>query len=95
MAIILIRRVSILVCILLGGLFAVHATVGKEWQKFEQKFPYGYVNPRLVKEKYYAGLWEFCSTHVISYLQYTICGPVNSQLKSLKNSITGNYYFFS
>ena len=94
MAIILIRRVSILVCILLGGLFAVHATVGKEWQKFEQKFPCGYDNPRVVK-KYYAGLWKFCPTHVISYLQYTICGPVNSQLKSLKNSITGKYYFFS
>lgn len=78
MAIILILRVSILVCILLGGLFAVLATIGKEWQRIEQKFPYGYDNPRVVKEKYYAGLWEFCSTHVISYLQYTIYGLAKS-----------------
>ena len=93
MAIILILRVALLVCILLGGLFAILATAGKEWQKFEQQFSYRYDNPIVIKEKYYAGLWEFCYARAILYQLHTICAPVNSQSRLLKGSIIGNYVF--
>ena len=49
----LILRVVITVCIFLGRLFAIIATAGKEWQKYEE------IGYRYRKSTYYAGLWEY------------------------------------
>ena len=47
MAISLILRVAILIFLFLGGLFAILATTGKKWQKYEEKenFPVCYNGP--------------------------------------------------
>ena len=92
MAISLILRVAILIFLFLGGLFAILATTGKKWQKYEEKenFPVCYNGPT-EKTEYCAGLWDFCYSRSISYQKYTVCAPINSQSNVLKSSITGSY----
>ena len=82
----LILRVVIMVCIFLGGLLAIVATAGKEWQKQEN------INYRHGKSTYYAGLWEYCSKQSYYYDSYTTCSPVDEVLKMMKSSIKGNYF---
>ena len=62
----LILRVVIMVCIFLGRLFAIIATAGKEWQKYEE------IGYRYRKTTYYAGLWEYWSKTEY-YESYTKC----------------------
>ena len=50
---VLVLRVAILACALLGGLFAIIAVAGKEWQKKEVQFGF-------ITKKATIGLWETC-----------------------------------
>ena len=72
-----------MVCIFLGGLFAIISTAGKEWQKYED------IRYRYSKITYYAGLWEYCSKFE-NYNSYTKCSPVDEVLRLMKSDIKGN-----
>ena len=50
---VLVLRIAILACVLLGGLFAIIAVAGREWQKKE-------VQDGLITKKATIGLWEAC-----------------------------------
>lgn len=50
---VLVLRIAILACVFLGGLFAIIAAAGKEWQKKE-------VQSGFVTKKITIGLWETC-----------------------------------
>lgn len=50
---VLVLRIAILACVLLGGLFAIIAVAGREWQKRE-------VQDGLITKKATIGLWETC-----------------------------------
>ena len=91
MAINFILRVTIFICVFLVGLFATLATTGKKYEEKED-FRVYYDGPT-EKTEYYAGLWEFCYSISISYQQYAVCAPINSQSNVLKSSITGTYVF--
>ena len=80
----LVLRVVLLVCIFLGGLFAIISTAGKEWLKRDGIY-YGYGR---------AGLWDYCY-EVDYYDSYTVCLPVNWRLRRMKSSLKGNYFFMS
>lgn len=82
----LVLRVVIMVCIFLGGLLAIVATAGKEWQKQENS------KYRYATSTYYAGLWEYCSKQSYYYNLYTRCSPVDEVLKMMKSSIKSNYF---
>ena len=69
----LILRVVLMVCIILGGLFAITATVGKEWQKREG------IDGSIFTE----GLWEYCYYNNSE----AICSPVDEMLKLMMNYI--------
>ena len=85
----LILRVVLLVCIFLGGLFAIIATAGKEWLQREDIYD-GYD-----KTTYRAGLWDYCYKVTDHYDSYTLCLPVNRVLRRMKSSLKGNYFFMS
>ena len=85
----LILRVVLLVCIFLGGLFAIIATAGKEWLKREDIYD-GYD-----KSTYTAGLWDYCFNEGDYYYSYTLCFPVNRILRKMKSSLKGNDFFMS
>ena len=85
----LILRVLIMACIFVGGLFAIIATAGKEWQKYEDiEYRYG-------RTTYYAGLWEYCFKEEYYDESNTRCSPVDEILRMMKSSIKGNYFFIS
>ena len=63
----MILRVVLMICIILGGLFAIIATVGKEWQKLED------IDGSIIT----AGFWEYCYDNDSE----TICSPVDEMLK--------------
>ena len=50
---VLVLRIAILACVFLGGLFAIIAVAGREWQKKE-------VQDGLITKKATIGLWEAC-----------------------------------
>ena len=87
MAIILIIRVALLACIFVGGLFAIIATAGKEWQKHETKEFH-------VTETYTVGLWDFCVKRTrYRNQQETLYSPIKNILRSsFKSSPKGNFF---
>ena len=101
MKVTLILRFAILICIFLGGLLAIIATAGKEWQKLgiEQ---IGYHKTRTDT----LGLWEHCvkvTTHILQFSQVkqeeTTCQSINDFLDLLKEfventrELEGNSFF--
>ena len=85
----LILRIVLLVCIFLGGLFAIIATAGKEWLKRDGIYD-GYD-----RYTYTAGLWDYCYKVMDYYDSYPLCSPVNWALRRMKSSLKGNYFFKS
>ena len=81
----LILRIVLLVCIFLGGLFAIIATAGKEWQKRED------IHDDFGKITYTAGLWDSCYKISHYFDSVTSCSSLNMKNSSLK----GNYFFMS
>ena len=103
MANVLIPRIAILTCIFLGGLLAIVATAGKEWEKIEIRvnrdtspyYDYYYVrNWEEYKTEYKTGLWEYCRKegHDLGAARYR-CFSVNDLLRNYKISMKGNYFF--
>ena len=92
----LILRVFTLSCIFLGGIFAIIATAGKEWQIFESHVSYrvGYSSYRNVTVTNKFGLWEYCTDDTyFGYRSRPNCKPVNNKLNSIKGNLKGNYFF--
>ena len=83
-----ILRVVLMVCIFLGGLFAIIATAGKEWLK-KQDICDGYG-----KSTHTAELWDYCYKDTY-YDPVTFCLPVNWVLRRMMISLKGNYFFMS
>ena len=63
----MILRAVLMICIILGGLFAIIATVGKEWQKREG------IDGRIIT----SGFWKYWYDNDSE----TICSPVDEMLK--------------
>lgn len=86
MTFILVLRVAILSCIFLGVLFAIIATAGKEWEKYEIDG---------IDAKVTFGLWDYC----VRERQTSTCFSVNDLLKTLesakliKSRAKGKYLF--
>ena len=86
MTFILVLRVAILSCIFLGVLFAIIATAGKEWEKYETDG----IDARVT-----FGLWDYCARN----RQTSACAPINDLLKNLesakfiKSRAKGKYLF--
>ena len=74
-----------MVCIFLGGMFAIIATAGKEWQKRED------IHDDFGKITYTAGLWDSCYKISNYFDSVTSCSPANMKKSSLKR----NYIFMS
>ena len=72
MAFVLVLRVAILSCIFLGVLFAIIATAGKEWEKYEID---------VIDTKITFGLWDNCARN----RETSACSPVNDALKFLES----------
>ena len=97
----LIARIVILVCIFLGGLLAIVATAGKEWEKFEKQINsnYRYYYPNVVNyEEFILGyntrLWEYCTNEEDDLgIQTSRCVSVNDELRRYESSMKGNYFF--
>lgn len=100
MANVLKQRIAILACIFLGGLLAVIATAGKEWQKFKKsknrefRMYYEYFrNPEEFILGYKTGLWEYCKTEEDDRgAARTRCISVNDKLRKYEHSMKGNYF---
>ena len=65
----IILRTALLTCIILGLLFAITATAGKEWQV--------YVNER--GDEYTIGLWQAC----LKILGKTTCYTISTRFQTL------------
>ena len=97
----LIATIVILACILLGGLLAIAATAGKEWEKFEKQINsnYRYYYPYVVNYEefilgYNTGLWEYCTNEEDDLgIKTTRCVSVNDELRRYESSMKGNYFF--
>ena len=87
MTFILVLRVAILSWIFLGVLFAIIATAGKEWEKYEIDGIDGKVT---------FGLWDYCARD----RQTSTCLSINDLLKLLesakliKSGAKSKYLFF-
>lgn len=73
MKVVLILRFAILTCIFLGGLLAIIATAGKEWEKYEIDGIDGKVT---------FGLWDYCGRSRIT----STCLSLNDALKELERA---------
>lgn len=73
MKVVLILRFAILTCIFLGGLLAIIATAGKEWEKYEIDGIDGKVT---------FGLWDYCGRNRIT----STCLSLNDALKELERA---------
>ena len=72
MAFILVLRVAILTCIFLGVVFAIIATAGKEWVKYEIDG---------TSNKLTHGLWDYCARG-----QSSACLSINDVLKQFERA---------
>ena len=72
MAFILVLRVAILTCIFLGVVFAITATAGKEWVKYETDG---------TSNKLTHGLWDSCTRG-----QSSTCLSINDILKQFERA---------
>lgn len=87
MKVVLILRFAILTCIFLGGLLAIIATAGKEWQKIEnEKISVRYK----ITETNTLGLWKYCFTKTLVFhfsqdkQKESTCKSVNDLLDLVK-----------
>ena len=74
---VLVLRIAILACVFLGGLFAIIAVAGREWQKKE-------VQVGFITTKATIGLWEAC---VFSTGDPTQCSTFKLKPGSLKGRL--------
>ena len=97
----LMARIVILACIFLGGLLAIVANAGKEWEKFEKQVNsnYRHYYPYVVNYEefilgYNTGLWEYCTKEEDDLgIQTTRCVSVNDELRRYESRMKGNYFF--
>lgn len=74
---VLVLRIAILACVFLGGLFAIIAAAGKEWQKKEEQS--GFVTTKAT-----IGLWEACGFLTVDSTQ---CSTFKLKPGSLKGRL--------
>lgn len=81
MANILVLRIAILICVFLGGLFAIIAAAGKEWHKIERQ------TSLTRKRTITFGLWDICTKVTGSSSHCIAINILISSLSSLKGKL--------